>query len=159
MKDLLKIAAIIFLTGFGLNLVWEVMQTLWFFDFPGGNPKLFILIHLQATSADAGLTLLIYALVMALTRKLKWLYHLTLFRIIITMFTGFIIAVIIEINALETGRWSYGHLMPIIPYLKVGLMPVVQMTILPLAAFIISRRLLAGPKGHSELCPYGRDVG
>ncbi len=157
MKDLLKIAVTIFLTGFGLNLVWEVNQSLLFFDFPLRDLQLFTLINLKATVADAAYIILIYLLITVLTRDMRWFCHLTFFTASISMACGFIIAVLIEKSALKTGRWTYGHLMPIIPYLKVGLMPIIQVTVLPLATFIISQRLLSHWKEHSQLCPYGRD--
>jgi hypothetical protein len=143
MNPLLKILITVFLTGFSLNLVWEILQTWFFFDFPGGQPELFILIHLKATAADAAYTVLIYLLVMTLTKSRRWLYHLTFLRTSVTLLTGFLIGETIEKRALEMGLWSYGHLMPIIPYLQVGLMPVLQMMVLPLAAFFISRKILS----------------
>ncbi len=142
-QKLIKTVGTIFIIGFALNLAWEVIQTLIFFDFPPGHLKLFVLIHLQATSADAGYTLLIYFFVMILTWSLNWLSQLTIFRIAATMLAGFMIAVAIERQALTTGHWSYGRLMPIIPYLKVGLMPVLQLTLLPLTTYLITKRLVS----------------
>lgn len=50
---------------------------------------------------------------------------------------GFIIAVAIEQHALLTGKWNYAPAMPIIPWLRVGLTPIIQMTVLlPLSFYL-----------------------
>lgn len=50
---------------------------------------------------------------------------------------GFLIAVVIEQHALLAGKWSYAPSMPIVPILKVGLVPVLQMTLLlPLSFYL-----------------------
>ena len=51
---------------------------------------------------------------------------------------GFVVAVVIEQHALLTSKWSYALAMPIIPILKVGLAPVLQMTLLlPLSFYLV----------------------
>lgn len=53
---------------------------------------------------------------------------------------GFFFAVGIEWRALLFGRWAYTDAMPIIPYLKVGLMPILQMIILlPLVMYFTKK--------------------
>lgn len=42
---------------------------------------------------------------------------------------GLIIAIIIEIWALQTNRWAYSELMPLIPIIKTGLTPTIQLAI------------------------------
>ncbi len=50
---------------------------------------------------------------------------------------GFIVAVVIEHQALLIGMWHYSSAMPIIPWLNVGLTPIMQMTILlPLSFYL-----------------------
>ncbi|NTW14712.1 MAG: hypothetical protein HGA31_06855 [Candidatus Moranbacteria bacterium] len=44
---------------------------------------------------------------------------------------GFFVAVVLERFALSVGIWSYGPFMPILPFLGVGLTPVLKMMILP----------------------------
>lgn len=55
---------------------------------------------------------------------------------------GFVIAVAIEQNALLLGKWSYAPAMPLIPYLQVGLVPIIQMTILLPLSFYLTNFLL-----------------
>ncbi|MBI2063794.1 MAG: hypothetical protein HYT65_02280, partial [Candidatus Yanofskybacteria bacterium] len=42
---------------------------------------------------------------------------------------GLAVAVIIEAAALPAGRWAYNSLMPIIPIIKIGITPAVQLAI------------------------------
>jgi len=44
---------------------------------------------------------------------------------------GAVTAVAVERFALETGRWTYNELMPIVPLVNVGLWPLAQMLVLP----------------------------
>ncbi len=43
---------------------------------------------------------------------------------------GVIVAITIEFYALQTGRWAYNELMPIVPLLKIGLTPTIQLGLL-----------------------------
>lgn len=52
---------------------------------------------------------------------------------------GFFIAVMIEQHALLIGQWDYTSAMPIIPFLKVGLIPILQMTLLLPLSFYLAR--------------------
>jgi hypothetical protein len=56
---------------------------------------------------------------------------------------GFFIAVLIEQNALLLQTWSYTEAMPLIPYVRVGLTPVLQMTVLLPLTFFVTQRLYA----------------
>lgn len=62
---------------------------------------------------------------------------------------GFVIAIVIEQNALLTGKWSYGGAMPLVPYFRVGLTPVLQMTLLLPLSFYLAQKL-AGLKKFNQ---------
>ncbi len=54
---------------------------------------------------------------------------------------GAAVAVAVEWWALATERWQYAGAMPIVPFLQVGLLPVLQMTIIPpIVALWLRRR-------------------
>lgn len=57
---------------------------------------------------------------------------------------GVVIAVLIERHALATGRWAYTDWMPVLPVLDVGLVPVLQMLIVPAVVFRVAVRPLKG---------------
>ncbi len=50
---------------------------------------------------------------------------------------GFVVALFVEYKAFYFDRWSYTEAMPMIPFLEVGLSPVIQMTVLiPLTVYL-----------------------
>jgi len=49
-------------------------------------------------------------------------------------------AILIEWYALRNGRWTYNELMPLVPLVRVGWWPVLQMAILPPIAMTVTRR-------------------
>lgn len=50
--------------------------------------------------------------------------------------------IILELQSIGTGRWVYGDSMPRLPLLGVGLLPVLQWTLLPPASVVAVRRLV-----------------
>ena len=50
-------------------------------------------------------------------------------------------AILVERFALQHGRWTYNELMPLVPLVRVGWWPVLQMAILPPIAMAITRRI------------------
>lgn len=56
------------------------------------------------------------------------------------VFIGIIISLGIEYYALSTHRWAYNSLMPIIPFLGIGLTPTIQLGLLGYISFKISER-------------------
>lgn len=48
---------------------------------------------------------------------------------------GFVASVSLELYALQTGRWAYSDLMPVVPFLKTGLTPTIQIGLLSFLIF------------------------
>ena len=86
----------------------------------GGKITEFIL--LRASVADAGIITLLSLLFMSVPslKRKSWLI----------IFVGVLIAIFIELYALNTGRWAYNEYMPMIPILGVGLTPTIQLGLL-----------------------------
>ena len=57
------------------------------------------------------------------------------------MLTGGIGAVAAEIRNLSAGSWAYSKSMPIIPFLNVGLSPVLQFMLLPAIIFYLGFKI------------------
>lgn len=111
---------LIFLLSFILNLIWENLHSLLYVGYMGGKITEFIL--LRASVADAVIITLIsipFVFIPRLKRK-SWLI----------IFIGVLVAIFIELWALNTGRWAYNGYMPIIPILGVGLTPAIQLGLL-----------------------------
>lgn len=123
-----KMTAMI-VTSFFLNLVWEMLQSFLFAPHFSGVAD-FVLIHVIAACIDIVITICIllpelFLLDRIIPKKNDWR------RFACTAMLGLFVAVVLERFALSVGIWSYGPFMPIIPFLGVGLTPVLQMVILP----------------------------
>lgn len=115
-----KKLSLIFIAGFLLNLVWENLHSYLYIHYQSGEITQWIL--LKATIFDAVFITILAVPFMTILyfRERKW-YALVF---------GFIAAVIMEWHALNTGRWAYNELMPIIPLLNTGLTPTLQLGLL-----------------------------
>jgi len=111
---------LIFVLSFFLNLIWENLHSLLYTNYMGNQITKFIL--LRASLGDAVMiTILCLPFIFFKKQERKnWL--------IILM--GVVLAIFIELYALETGRWSYNEYMPIIPFLDIGLTPTIQLGLL-----------------------------
>lgn len=114
----------VFLLVFVINWFWEILHSRLYLHYQGGPITLFILT--RAALADA---VIISALVFAAQKFSK---NKSLFVII----SGLILAGAIEIWALKTGRWAYNETMSVIPIVKTGLTPTIQ---LALAGYIAQK--------------------
>lgn len=69
--------------------------------------------------------------------------HVGLFRVSVLLGSvlGAATAILVEWFALQRGLWTYNELMPLVPLVRVGWWPVLQMSILPPIAMTITRRI------------------
>ena len=58
-------------------------------------------------------------------------------RLYIALIFGFAFAVCLELFALSTSRWGYTVAMPLIPYLKVGVSPSLQLGVTALLTYFL----------------------
>lgn len=125
--------------SFVLNFIWEMSQVGLYKPHFNGTFDL-IFVHSRATAGDVTVLFFIYAIVGLIFRDAKWVAKNKTTPLLLAAFFGFIFAVVIEKYALSTGRWEYNETMPIIPYIKVGLSPILQLTVIPaLVAFITGK--------------------
>jgi len=124
----------VFFISFILNLIWENLHSVLYADYMGGKITEFIL--LRAALVDGVIIAIITLpfIFSPLFKKQSWLIILI----------GFIVSVFIEHYALGTGRWAYNTLMPIIPFLSLGLTPILQLGLLGYASFKIEDYLTSG---------------
>ncbi len=119
-------AVAVFLLAFGLNYVWEHLHAQLYLHYQGG--PITELILLRATLIDAlfivGVYLVVYTV--PFLAKNRWLW---------TILLGLTAAVLLERYALATGRWAYADAMPLVPLLKTGLTPTIQLALTAVLAF------------------------
>lgn len=127
--------------GFIFNFVWEWIQCTPFFIHLGNIPTVSSMVF--AASGDVALMLVVFVVVSILAGKLNWFLgnfnSMTLFRIVSA---SVILAVLVELFALRTGRWTYTEKNPIIPVLGVSILPILQAILINLFSFFISKKII-----------------
>lgn len=127
-----------------LSLAWEVAQlplyTLW----ESALPEIaFAVAHCTGGDVLIGLSALFAALVLTRAGALSqwrwpWVIALT-----VTAGTGY--TVYSEwMNTAVRQSWAYSELMPVVPYLDVGLSPIAQWLVVPALALWAARRIFLG---------------
>ena len=113
----MKKILLIFILAFILNLIWENIHSYLYLHYQNGSITELIL--LRAALFDAifiTLLSLIFIFNNYFNRRIWW-----------ALIIGLIFAVTLERYALDTNRWAYNDLMPIIPLIKTGLTPTLQL--------------------------------
>ena len=124
-----------FLVAVAVNFVWEIGQSVLFAPMGGwlsGSWRCFV-----ASLGDGVIVVTIAAAGWLLFRRVDWFIRPGLAGYVFTAALGIAVAVLIERWSVSAGRWSYSGGMPMVPVLDVGLVPVVQMVILPPLVFAV----------------------
>lgn len=130
----------IFVFAFFLNLIWENLHSFLYVHYKGGEITEFIL--LRATLSDAVYISLAAILILIFSGK-RMVVWISVFGLLLT-------SIFIERLALGSGRWAYNSLMPIVPILRTGLTPTIQLAILGYLSFRLSG-LAPNVKGRDAL--------
>ena len=124
-----------------LNLIWEVAQ-ISAYDFPESSLVTNVLGCFVPTLGDGLMILIIYWTGWLVFRKFQWILSPGARGYLLMMVIGLVLAVFVEWNALyRTGAWAYSEQMITIPILGVGLLPVLQMILLPPTTALILQRI------------------
>jgi hypothetical protein len=103
-----------------------------------------------ASLGDAVLVLVLLGVGWALRRRLEWFERPLVKDSVALIGAGALLGIGVELLAVHVlGRWSYRPEMPRVPVLEIGLVPVVQMALLPPLVF----RLAAGWLMHARAHP------
>lgn len=118
--ETLKAAAVVFASAFALNFLWENAHSILYAAYMGGKITEWILI--RAAFGDAVIILLIVwpFIIHKELRNRDW----------VIAAAGIVVAALIEVLALQSGRWSYNELMPAVPIVKIGITPLIQLGLL-----------------------------
>ncbi len=143
-EDIILFAVIYFGLGFVLHFLWEYVQCSPYFRHLENSPNLSSMF--KATGGDLLMMSIVYGFVSLAFHSWVWFKQNITFRLIgsIAVFSV-AIAVCVEIWALETNRWTYTSANPILPFIGVSVLPLLQMLLInPVAAyiaiFLISKR-------------------
>ena len=126
LKRLLPIFAVAVL----VNYPWELAQAPLYIG--TGNFRDMLWHCFRAALGDGVLVLAIFATGLAVARRSDWIEQPGVPGYLVMLIAGLIIAVGVEWVAVHVAqRWSYTDRMPLLPGLEVGVVPILQMLLLP----------------------------
>jgi hypothetical protein len=128
------------LYAFLLHFLWEMLQTPFFADMTGMPHWPATLLCLRATVGDVAIALAAFAAAAAMQKSRGWFVAPARNALLAYVLVGVVATVALEIHATTQGRWSYSGLMPVIPGLGVGMVPLAQWLILPWPLLFLLRR-------------------
>lgn len=143
---LIRFLIALFIAAAVFNFGWEISQMA-LFSFSGVTASgygEFIRLHWITALKDGLIVVALYLLVGILVRNAAWGKKFNYRRLLFLASLGFLWAVGIEYHAVFVAhRWAYGSAMPLLPMLNVGVVPVVQMIIVPLLSILLVRKQLS----------------
>jgi hypothetical protein len=131
--------AVIFLLAVAVNFAWEMAQSVLYTAM--GAPLTATWRCLAASLGDGVIVLGIAGSGWLLFGRADWYIRPRLKEYLLMTVLGFTIAVLIERRALAGSRWVYTDQMPIMPIVNVGLVPVLQLIVLPPVVLWMARRV------------------
>lgn len=135
----LRVQAALVFVAMPLHLAWEVTQIM-AYDFPQQGLMTNLIGCLVPSLGDGLMTLMIYWGGWLVFRDPGWILRLRVKEYIFMALLGFALAVAIEWNALyRTGAWNYNPRMSRIPIAGIGVLPVIQMLVLPPVTALLVR--------------------
>jgi hypothetical protein len=128
--------------AFFLNFFWEVVHT-YFYTLKDSPFPTMLYGWLHCTVGDVMLTLIAFWIVSIMSRNRRWFLHLNKKNLIgFIMINVFLTGISERVNVYLLKSWSYNELMPIIPWLKVGLTPLFQWVVVPPVVVLLLRHHL-----------------
>jgi hypothetical protein len=98
---------------------------------------------IHCTLGDVMLTLFSFWIVSMVSRNRRWFLHLNKKNLIgFVMISVFLTGISERVNVYLLKSWGYNELMPIIPWLKVGLTPFFQWVVVPPVVVLLLRHHL-----------------
>jgi hypothetical protein len=116
------------------NFAWEMLQ-MPLYKAMGNNIQSAVFCALAAV-ADAILILLLYVGFAFIYKNPFWIEGLQWKRVLLIMIIGGTGAILAEIRHLSAGNWAYTESMPVLPFVAVGIVPVLQFMIFPVVIFL-----------------------
>jgi hypothetical protein len=135
-----RVSGLIFVWAVLLNFPWELGQAVAYTGVPAS---------LRRTMQTCGMHSLIDGLMVLgmfwggvlVFRRLGWIDRPGLPGYVWMGTVGFFVGVVIELNAVyRLGTWGYRSIMPLMPGLGVGLLPILQLLVLPPLIFALATK-------------------
>ena len=128
-----------------LNVIWEHLQFPLYDCSAGCYVSTFgffssIPLLVKASFFDASFITLLYFFISILHRSFSWIARWNTVDTLFILATSTTVAMLIERNALALHKWAYTAVMPIVPFLGVGLSPFLQLALLSIATYAIVQK-------------------
>ncbi len=143
--------------SFFLNFFWEVVQT-YFYTLKDSPFSEMLYGWFHCTLGDVIVTIGSFWLVSAASHNRKWLLELNPLNFVGFIMVGVVYAVLSEwANVQLFKSWGYNQSMPIIPWVQMGLTPLLQWIVIPPIVILLVRHHLLSDqeqetkKGREEL--------
>lgn len=137
---MLRKISMIFFSALVLNALWENLHSFLYTGYMGGKITEYILLRASVVDAVIITLLCLPFIILKMEERRSW--------IIIPV--GVVVAVVIELYALHTGRWAYNAYMPILPVLGVGLTPAIQLGFLGYLSYWFAGRVGLPHQRHNR---------
>ncbi len=139
-RHVLRLNARVFLWAVALNFLWEMAQAYAYSGMPHSSFEATLMCG-RASLIDGLLVLGIFWGGIVVFSRVEWAERPGLAGYFFMGAAGFLVSVIIELNAVyRLGKWGYQEMTPLLPPWEVGVLPVLQMLLLPPVIFLLSRR-------------------
>jgi hypothetical protein len=145
MKSAVARLLVVYAVAMCINYVWEMVQMPLYQDMRLDELRSWLRC-LQASFGDANITIAIFIMGLLLFRDWSWPAKLNIPKLAYITISGGGVAVLIDLFALKNGRWTYTSLMPLLPLVGVGLIPFLQLMLLPYVSYLLALRILAFPE-------------
>lgn len=127
----------VFFTAVPVNYLWELAQSPLYLPASRLSEMWW---HCFVASLGDGLIIgIIYGVCATVFCERDWYVRMTLPRWAVLLSANFALGALVEGVGLRLHRWSYADTMPLIPGLALGLVPIVQMLVLPPLVFWLCR--------------------
>lgn len=144
-KATICILIVLYAVSFFLHFVWEMWQIPFYRNMLTANHWAAVVRCSQATIGDGLIAIVAYLSAAASTRKMHWIYQPTPRTWLVYIACGLLITVLLEYFATQVyQRWEYSDLMPVLPGIGVGSIPLLQWVILPPIALWLTSVFLRG---------------
>lgn len=139
------------LLAFLLSFPWEMLQSPFFHGLAEAPHWEAVQLCTAATLGDVGIMLALFWVVAGFGGGRHWVRRPKAWQVIGFTGLGLVVTVILEVLATHVWqRWSYSALMPVIPLLEVGLMPLLMWGVLPPLVIWFTHRQLMGERANSQ---------
>jgi len=126
-----------------LNYPWEFLQVPFFRGMEDARHWDAVLFCSRAAVGDGAIAVIAFWIVAGAAGSRRWILRSTGRHVLGFVASGLVITIALEWLATERlGRWQYAEVMPVLPLLGTGLLPLLQWIVLPpLVVWFVRRQL------------------